>query len=342
MFAPASTLESAALRFAGTFLSSVGGRRLMILAYHRVLPEPDPLRESICAVETFTWQMELLAGHFNVLPLETALRRLSERSLPARAMCITFDDGYADNVQIALPVLQRLGLSATFFIATGFLDGGRMWNDSIIEAIRNAPSGRLDLAGAGLADYTLDGIPGRRTVIEDIIKRIKYLPMQQRESAVDAVVARVGADLPTNLMMTSQDIGVLADAGMAIGGHTVSHPILTALEPARACAEIRDGKKQLEKLLGRNLSLFAYPNGQPGRDYDLRHAELVRECGFSAAVTTSWGVANIDSDRFQLPRFMPWDKTPRKFMLRLLHNYTRRRPALCQDGEGLPIKSTPG
>lgn len=119
-----------------TVVAPGGTRGLSILVYHRVLPQADPLFPSIVDAERFSLQLELLRRCFNVLPLPEALARLRNGSLPPRAACITFDDGYADNEAVALPLLRQHGLHATFFIASGFLDGGRMWNDTVIEAVR--------------------------------------------------------------------------------------------------------------------------------------------------------------------------------------------------------------
>jgi peptidoglycan/xylan/chitin deacetylase (PgdA/CDA1 family) len=86
---------------------------------------------------------------FNVLSLSTAAQQLREKRLPARPLVITFDDGYADNHDIALPILQRHGLTASFFVATGFLNGGRMWNDTLVEAIRLTRADSWDLTSLG-------------------------------------------------------------------------------------------------------------------------------------------------------------------------------------------------
>jgi len=83
---------------------------------------------------------------------------------------------------------------------------------------------------------------------------------------------------------------------------------------------MRDGKAQLEQILGETVNLFAYPNGVPDQDYSAVHATMVRECGFKAAVSTAWGAASMRSDRYQLPRFTPWDRTRLRFGVRLLLN----------------------
>ncbi|MCU0943281.1 MAG: polysaccharide deacetylase family protein, partial [Hydrogenophaga sp.] len=108
--------------------------RLSVLIFHRVLAQPDPLFPGVPDVRRFDEVCRWLARWFRVMPLDEAVRALKRGNLPARAAAITFDDGYADNHDQALPVLRAHGLPATFFVATGFLDGGRMWNDTLIES----------------------------------------------------------------------------------------------------------------------------------------------------------------------------------------------------------------
>ena len=112
--------------------------------------------------------------------------------------------------------------------------------------------------------------------------------------------------------------------GMAIGAHTVTHPILARLDPTNARHEIGASREHLEGLLGERVSLFAYPNGVPLHDYLPEHVEMVRQCGFSAAVSTSWGAASRRTDRFQLPRFTPWDRSRMRYGARMLLNLRRR------------------
>jgi peptidoglycan/xylan/chitin deacetylase (PgdA/CDA1 family) len=124
-------------------------------------------------------------------------------------------------------------------------------------------------------------------------------------------------------MMTTEQVRHLHASDMEIGAHTVTHPILAQLDPERAGSEIRESKTHLEAITGGRVTLFAYPNGKPGRDYRREHVGMVRELGFEAAVSTARGVAHAASDPFQLPRFTPWDRTPGKFLLRLYHNTFR-------------------
>lgn len=318
-FAAAGSL----LRVAGSLLSPAGHRgRLAILIFHQVLQRPDPMRPDAPDAELFAQQLDVLAQHFRVLPLVDAIEGLRRGALPARAACITFDDGYADNVEVALPLLQQRQIHATFFIATGFLDNDCMWNDRIIEAVRDAPGERLDLSQIGLGIYSLAGWEERRRTAETLIGTLKYLRVAERQEKVQSVAMTCRVDRPAQLMMTRAQLQTLSAAGMDIGGHTVNHPILAATDLKSARAEISRGREELAGLLGRNIDLFAYPNGRPGRDYAAEHTKLVRELGFRAAVSTAWGAARCGHDLYQLPRFTPWDKTRLRFVLRLFRNYS--------------------
>lgn len=307
------------LRIAGNLLSPAGKRaRLSILIYHRAIAAPDPILHDEIDAATFERHMALLAAEFNVLPLSEACTRLARGALPARAACITFDDGYADNEQTALPILKRLGLPATFFVSTGYSDGGFMFNDGVIEVVRCAPAGTYDLSSLGLGSHSLADSTSRRTAIDALIGLLKYRPVRERSALVEQLAAAMRSALPRGLMMRPAQIKRLCDEGMEIGGHTVNHPILAVLSEEEARAEIVNGKRRLEEITGTPVTLFAYPNGKPGRDYGPREVALVSEAGFTAAVSTLGGVATHGSDLFQLPRFNPWDRSPRRLGVRLL------------------------
>jgi peptidoglycan/xylan/chitin deacetylase (PgdA/CDA1 family) len=304
--------------------------RLSILVFHRVLPEADSLFPEVLDAARFEAVCGWLRAWFVVLPLDEAVARLRAGELPARALAISFDDGYADNHDVALPILTHHGLKATFFIATGFLDGGRMWNDTAIEAVRGTSLPALDLRGlisdaSGGATFSMTTIDDRRAAVETILRQAKYLPADERERVVTDIARRAEVDLPDGLMLGSEQVRSLHRAGMQIGAHTVSHPILARLNDGAARQEMAASKAFLEQILGETVSLFAYPNGKPGEDYSPRTVSLAQEVGFTAAVSTAWGAARTDSDMFQLPRFTPWDRTRLRFGGRLLANL-RRRP----------------
>lgn len=291
-----------------------------MLIFHRVVLQPDELFPAEVDARRFDRICTWLREWFNVLPLEEAVQLLKDGELPARALSITFDDGYADNHDIALPILARHGLSATFFVATGFLNGGRMWNDTVVESIRRTTLKFLPLESLGLTGIeklNLTSTAQRTQAIVRLLGAIKYLVPAKRDILVSTIARLSQAHLPDNLMMTAGQVRGLHAAGMTIGGHTVSHPILASLDETQALAEILQGQQHLEEILQTRVSLFAYPNGRPMQDYTARDAALVRRAGFDAAVSTAWGAARSDVDPFQLPRFTPWDLTRTRFGLRL-------------------------
>ncbi|MBU6257216.1 MAG: polysaccharide deacetylase family protein [Burkholderiales bacterium] len=270
--------------------------------------------------------MGVVAAGFNVLALADAVRRIENNTLPGRALCITFDDGYADNHDLALPVLLRHGLTACFFIATGFLDGGRMFNDTVIEAVRRSPLDQVDLTEMGLDRAALTTPAQRSAAIGRLLPSIKYLRPEQRPQMLERLVRLLrSAPLPDDLMMTAAQVGAMHRAGMEIGAHTVNHPILALLDVEEAEREMAASRDELEQIIDAPVTLFAYPNGQPDRDYDARHALLARRLGYAAAVTTAPGVAGPGADRYQLPRYTPWNPSPWLWATKIAASRTGRQ-----------------
>ena len=307
----------------------VGKGRVCVVNYHRILEAKDPLLESEPDVATFRWQMQLLAECFNVLPLSEAIAMLGTARMPPRAVCITFDDGYRSVHDLALPILKQFKLPATVFVTSGYVGGGNMWNDRIIEAVQNLPAGQLDLRELGLGAYSLASLGDRQQTVGKLTEASKYLPPQARLDLIKRLEVLVGEDLDHDLMLTPEMVVNLDRAGIEIGAHTISHPILTSLTDDSSRLEIAGGKKELEAIIGKPVQLFAYPNGKVGKDYDQRHTQMAKEAGFSAAFTTAIGAVTSGADRFQLPRSRPWDKTPFLFGLRLIHwlGWDERHPA---------------
>lgn len=319
-----STLESGLIRAGGTLLSRGGAHAsLLVLIYHRVLPALDPMLPGEPDAITFARQMDLLADNFVVLPLREGVARLRQGSLPARAVCITFDDGYANNFTVALPILREHGLPATVFVAPAYLNGGCMFNDAIFEACRTAP-GDLDLSEIGLGRLQLTSVTARIRAAQFIVDQWKYMPLRERQQRTDQLAARSGVIPHTGLMMTEEQVAELPRSGVEIGAHTMTHPILTRLQADEARDEIVRSRRRLEEITGRPVLSFAYPNGRPRRDYAAEHVSAVREAGFELAVSTSWGAATAQSDPFQIPRIAPWDASPLRYAARMVNAYRER------------------
>lgn len=317
---------ASAARAAFGLASRVAPGRLPILIFHRVLAETDPLLAGEVDVAQFERLMRLVAASFDVMPLGHAMRLRAEGRLPRRALVVTFDDGYADNATRAVPVLQRLGLRATFFVATSFLDGGRMFNDTVIECIRRSPLDAVDLAGFGLGKLPLTNVDERRQAIEQVLPRVKYLGLQEREDRLrDLVRLLRPAALPDDLMMSTRQLQGMHSSGMEIGGHTHRHPILRLVPDDVARSEVAEGRRHLQDLIQAPVDVFAYPNGRPMQDYEHRHRDMLADEGFVAAVNTAPGVADERSDALQLPRYSPWRRDDVGWALQLLRARSGRR-----------------
>jgi peptidoglycan/xylan/chitin deacetylase (PgdA/CDA1 family) len=297
------------------------GQVLTILIFHRVLTRLDPLRPSEPDAKRFDALMRFMASNFTVLPLVGAVDLLERGKLPRRACCITFDDGYADNLTIAQPILEKYGLPATVFVATGYLDGGRMFNDAVIDAIAATAKPMLDLSDFDLGQHALQTLEEKQAAVAAILNQIKFRPPQLRDEQLHAMLERTECGLlPKDIMLTSAQVQELARRGVEIGGHTVAHTILTTLDNERALEEMCSGRQRLEELLAKPVTSFAYPNGKPVRDYAARHVAMARAAGFERALSTASGAARETSDIFQLPRFTPWASNLARAAVQLTRN----------------------
>lgn len=297
--------------------------RLPVMNFHRVLSSPDPLRLGDPDVERFDQMLAWIQAWLTILPLDDAVRRLRAGTLPARAAAITFDDGYADNHDFALPILRQRGLAATFFIATDYLDGGCMWNDQIIAAIRKCAYDAIDLDSLGLGRHSLATAEDRSRTINSLLPRVKYLASAERENIARSILKLARVACPHDQMLTTAKLRTLRAAGMQIGAHTASHPILAKLELDAVRREMVTSKATLEEKLQAPVELFAYPNGKPAIDYRAEHATAARDTGFIAAFSTGRGTARGTTDFMQMPRFTPWDRTRQRFGVRMFANCLR-------------------
>jgi peptidoglycan/xylan/chitin deacetylase (PgdA/CDA1 family) len=158
--------------------------------------------------------------------------------------------------------------------------------------------------------------------VSELIRRCKYLEPKQRAARAEALAQAAGVTLPANLMMSSEQVRSLHRSGMGIGAHTVSHPILNAIPATQAEEEIVASRDRLAGIVGAPVPAFAYPNGKPGTDYGNEHVDAVRRAGFTVAVSTTWGAAQVAHDRLQLPRVGFGEDSRLLFGLKMLRAYT--------------------
>ena len=303
---------------------ATSSNKLSILIYHQVLEKLDPMRPNEPDRERFRWQMKLLREHYNPLSLTQALQLLKEERLPANSICVTFDDGYLNNLQVAQPILEEFNIPATVYIATAFSTGINMWNDRLIDLIGNTQLSQLDLSALERDTVDLGDWAERRELVKRLIPLIKHRDYLDRQSVVDKLYQDNHQQELTTKMMTPEQVKELASLGIEIGAHTIDHPILKSQSLSEQQRQLSESKYTLENWLDKPVIGFAYPNGQPEYDYTPETVELVKQQGFEYAVSTSWGISTPSSDQWQLNRFTPWDKSPQRFHLRLMKNVLSR------------------
>jgi len=302
---------------------SPGGKRarLMIFPYHRVASEEDALLPGTPSAAQFERQLRRIRKYCNPLPLTEGIQCLASGDLPARAVAVTFDDGYANNLDVAAPLLKKYEIPATVFVAVDALERGIMWNDILIEAVR-AANGEIDATSLGLGMIDL-GARDRLAVVQELISRALYLPTEERLRVSETIHRNATHSDPQRQMLRPEQLTELEAFGIEIGAHTVNHPILKSLDDSDAEKEMADSRSWIEDVTGTTPSVFAYPNGKLGKDYERRHAEMVRSVGFVGAVTADWGCATQHSSLFELPRFKPWEDDDFGFSSRLCKTVAR-------------------
>jgi len=197
-----------------------------------------------------------------------------------------------------------------------------MFNDLVIETLRHA-NGELDLEPEGLGRLRFANEQEKIAAIPEILGKLKYQDRQRRwEHSVSMYRRTAGQDLP-RLMLSPERIGELCQHGIRVGAHTMTHPILAKLDARASRAEIFESREWLTDAAGEAPRAFAYPNGRPGIDYTADHVRMVRDAGYTVAVSTSWGCATRRSAVFELPRFTPWETEPASYLRRLQKTLVR-------------------
>jgi len=304
-----------------SFMSPAGQKgRLTVLLFHKVPRIADSLTPSEPNLAQFEKTLDFLEENFNVLPLSEAITSLKRGSLPERSMSITLDDGYSDWLQTVAPALLRRNLPATFFISTEQFSGPALWHERIVSAVRALPDQGAILP-FGFGSYSdLGNCSNRVKLILELQERLKYQPLHIRLEEISALEAQAGLPLEYPNRFDSDSVRALHSSGFEIGGHTIRHPILNECTHEEAMTEIGGCREELEAVIRGEVSLFAYPNGRPLKDFNGTHVEMVKACGYKAAVATCNGAANSSSDIYQLPRFSPWGTTTSRMTLHIARN----------------------
>jgi peptidoglycan/xylan/chitin deacetylase (PgdA/CDA1 family) len=283
---------------------------LTVLTYHRIA-EPgtnlffDPVISA--TPDSFRAQIDWLYNHTRILTLEELINRAHNGSLGREpALLVTFDDGYRDNFDVAVPILAERNVPATFFIPTAFLETPHLpWWDEVAYVIKRTRVCRLTLERspeqrASPLEIDLETIP-RTTAIMTIIRAVLEETVGDERRFLDQLAARAevtvdAESLGRSLFMSWDQVRRLPEAGaeFTIGSHSHSHPNLARLDDDSQRRELTDSKKILETRVGCEIKAFAYPYGWPGT-YTKGTKAIVTEAGYSLAFASCEGVTRAES-----------------------------------------------
>jgi peptidoglycan/xylan/chitin deacetylase (PgdA/CDA1 family) len=309
----------------------------LVLVYHRVSQAvADPQLLSVTP-ERFAEHLDFLFRRFRPVRLRDLVAATRDGQPAAGAVAITFDDGYADNLMTAKPLLERADVPATVFVASGYVGSGRpFWWDEL-EALLLRP-GRLPslLAlpiegdelrwelgadavysarrAAECALWTvLDSAdPGpRQRIYRELCARLRQVEANERNQVLDRLRSLVelddGLDEEAPRPLTLDEVRRLVDGGLVeVGAHTVTHPVLARLPVERQRHEVANSKRQLEDAVGRPVPSFAYPYGAR-EDLNDTTVSVVRAAGFDHACANIPGRITRETDWFRLPRVLVRD-----------------------------------
>jgi peptidoglycan/xylan/chitin deacetylase (PgdA/CDA1 family) len=318
--------------------------RALILMYHRVTELPNDPYLLAVRPDHFAEQMQGIRKHCIPMRLKELVEALRERKVPNRAVVVTFDDGYADNLHEAKPVLEHYEVPATVFVTAGQVGKRReFWWDDLDRVLLQPGTlpARLRLAMKGTAwecelgdarTYTENDYrqhrdwhierqddPGpRQRLFRTLYARLSGLSGSERETVLDELLAWAGAERTgrrSHCALTAEELILLQAGGLVdVGAHTMTHPYLAALTGAEQNCEIRQSKECLEAILGRPVTTFAYPHGSTTPE----SVAALNDAGFVGACCSHSDAVWRDADPFCLPRVVvrDWSWKPFKRWLR--------------------------
>ena len=301
--------------------------RAIIITYHHiadVVANPGPLSVS---PRHFAEQLEVLGQSGRPVPLSTLVRQLFTGGVTDRAVAVTFDDGYVDNLVHAKPLLERHDVPATVFVTGSAEDPlWPFWWDTLERVLLNPGKipdvlelridGRhlcWELGHAATYDDSAalrfrgwraweDPPTPRHQLYVELRDLLGAMNIQKQRALMAELTEWAGAveDTPHHLRMTDAELaGLSASSLIDIGGHTRSHPMLSLLSTAAQADEIQDNQHHLATVIGQPVTLFAYPFGS----YLAETVGIVREAGFACGCTTGRRPVTPEADPFRLPRY---------------------------------------
>ena len=300
----------------------------LILGYHRISVVEDDFYEVCVSPENFARHMEALKEYAHPISLSKLVQSLKQNVLPPKSVAVTFDDGYADNLHVAKPILEKYDIPATVFICTGYL-GREFWWDELERLVLSSRADpralRLRVGSAQFkwdppqVNSEMDNPEVHRQFGHSLYHFLLSLDVEDQTYAMGVIRSWSGVSSPgisTPRAMSEGELLRLVDGGlMELGAHTSHHPMLPQLSFERQKEEIQSSKRDLEALLSEKIAGFSYPNGRATVDAK----RLVREMGFTYACTSLHDVIRPGTDVYELTRFWQKDVDGDQFLEGLRH-----------------------
>jgi peptidoglycan/xylan/chitin deacetylase (PgdA/CDA1 family) len=298
--------------------------KITVLIYHHVLIGNNLFDNNSVDKACFRWQMRLIKRIFNVITLDQAVEFLNQGVIPRRAIVITFDEGYTDNLTHAQPILQEYDLPCTYFITGAAITSGHLWNEDINHALEYTHNTSLDLQMFDLGVLSTLTHEDKRSTASIIIEKFKYQTPSVQAQWVKQLILIAGSPSAPRQLLTAQQLLELSNCkGVTIGCHTMTHPMFSYISAEVAKQDVLDCKQYLTELVKKPIEHFAYPYGEYGKHFHAEHMNVIASLDFKSAVTTDEGAVEQQSSFYMIKRFTPLDKKPIQFFMRLCLNFNK-------------------
>lgn len=277
-------------------------KSVTILVYHGISYDKDHLNMNI-PPNLFESQINYLKNNYKVISLDKAVEIINDKKIDANYCVITFDDGFKNNFDYALPILKKYSVNATIFVTYNSIENGYFCWSLLNNAVDKSTKTVLDLRKFDLGSLSLSSDKEKLDAIRSLHIMLKQLPNEKKKEIEDYIVGdEISCKEYDREMLNWSEIIEMIDTGLiTIGAHTISHPILSKLPYRDAIYEIDGCKKNIESKIGVKVNHFAYPNGSKA-DFTDETINIIKMAGFKSSCTTSKGTNDVESDLYRLKR----------------------------------------
>ena len=304
----------AVARPTGQVLRWVNKDLITVLCYHGLTSDlsSQGLRNydgKRISVDMFERQVRYMSRNSTVYALEEISECLS-RGTPCspHAVVITFDDGYKSTYDLAFPILKRYGLTATFFVTTGFIGSDDLlWVDQLEIALEQTRVQNIAIESNKVLPLTT--LSDRLFALKQAKDYLKHMRESKKQRMIKEILKQLGFrrlsvhDSHYDYQsMSWENISEMSSSGMSIGSHSHTHAILTRCNEVELNDEITRSKNMIQDRIQRECTLFCYPNGQKD-NFDNYTSEKLRQADYKCGVLLFGGYNTIETDPFQVMRF---------------------------------------